>query len=112
MVNNTNINTKIKILFNDSTLGPGLIQIMDLVKETESLSKAYKAMGLSSSKGWKIIKNAEENLGFPIFSSTVGGVGGGSTKLTAEGENLLINYKAFVDELNIQAEKLYEKYFG
>ncbi len=112
MVNKDNINTRIKVIFNDSTLGPGLIQIMTLVKETNSLSKAYKAMNLSSSKGWKIIKNAEESLGYPLFASKVGGLGGGGSQLTEEGKVLLLKYNSFVKELNKEAEILYEKYFG
>lgn len=109
---NSNFNVRIKIIYNDSTFGPGVARIMELVKETGSLSEAYRIMELSSSKGWKIIKNAEKSLGFPLFNSFKGGKGGGKSVLTADGEDLLNKYKAFVLELNLEAEKLYTKYFG
>lgn len=106
-----NFNARIKIVFNDSVFGSGVAQIMELVQSAGSLSQAYKAMNLSSSKGWRIIKNIEEELGFPLFETVVGGKGGGGSKLTEKGEDLLNRYKAFVHELNIEAEKLYNKYF-
>ncbi len=105
-------NTKIKVVFNNSAFGPGVARIMTLVKETNKLSEAYRIMGLSSSKGWKIIKRAEEELGFPLFITVVGGKGGGKSELTKEGEELLAKYEAFVNELNIEAERLFNKYFS
>lgn len=105
-------NTIIKITLNDTVFGPGVAKIMDLVEETNNLSEAYRIMGLSSSKGWKIIKKAEVDLGFPLFISTVGGKGGGRTELTKEGKELLRKYQSFVEELNIEAERLFKKYFS
>lgn len=105
-------NTKIKVVFNNSAFGPGVARIMTLVKETNKLSEAYRIMGLSSSKGWKIIKRAEEELGFPLFITVVGGKGGGKSELTKEGEELLAKYESFVNELNIEAERLFNKYFS
>jgi len=104
--------TKIKVTLNDSTFGPGIASIMALVKETNNLSEAYRIMELSSSKGWRIIKKAEKGLGFPLFASRIGGKGGGKTELTKEGKELLEKYQNFVDELNIEAERLFEKYFS
>lgn len=104
-------NTRIKIMLNNSSFGSGVAQIMELVQSTGSLSQAYKTMGLSSSKGWRIIKSTEEELGFSLFETIVGGKGGGGSKLTEKGEDLLNRYKAFIHELNIEAERLYNKYF-
>ncbi len=112
MPEDKNINTMIKISYKDSTIGPGIIKIMQLVKETESLSEAYRLMGLSSSKGWRIIKATEEKFGFPLFQSSVGGKGGGFTRLTEEGQDFLNKYEAFLEDLNLEAQKLYKKHFG
>lgn len=102
---------KMKITFQNDSFGPGIVEIMSLVDKTNNLSEAYRIMGLSSSKGWKIIKRAEKELGFPIFISEVGGRGGGSTKLTAEGKELLEKYQVFMEELHLEAERLFEKHF-
>jgi molybdate transport system regulatory protein len=102
---------KTRVFYDNPNFGPGVSKIMELVKETGRLSEAYKIMGLSSSKGWKIIKKAEEDLGFPLFVSVVGGKGGGKSELSPEGADLLDRYQAFVCELNTKAEKLFNKYF-
>lgn len=102
---------KTRIFYNNPDFGPGVSRIMELVKETGKLSEAYEIMGLSSSKAWKIIKKAEEDLGFPLFVTVVGGKGGGRSELSPEGEDLLNRYQAFVYELNIEAEKLFNRYF-
>ncbi len=107
----SNFNTRIKITFDGSVFGSGVAQIMELVQSMGSLSQAYKTMHLSSSKGWRIIKKAEEELGFALFETTVGGKGGGGSGLTEKGEDLLNRYKAFICELNTEAERLYNKYF-
>lgn len=94
------------------SFGPGIAKIMELVRETGSLSKAYSVMGLSSSKGWRILKRAEEDLGFPLLVSTVGGSGGGNTKITPEGEIFLEKYYQFIEEINKEAETIFSKYFN
>lgn len=93
------------------SFGPGIARIMELVKETGSLSKAYDIMGLSSSKGWRILKRAEEDLGFPLIKSTVGGSGGGNSKLSKEGEVFLEKYYQFIEEIDREAEVIFNKYF-
>ncbi|HZJ76390.1 MAG TPA: LysR family transcriptional regulator [Oscillospiraceae bacterium] len=103
--------TKIKVIFNDSVFGPGVVQIMELVQNTGSLSQAYRTMNLSPSKGWRIIRNTERELGFPLFETTIGGKDGGGARLTKKGEDLLNRYRTFIHQLNMEAEKLYNKYF-
>ncbi|MBU5425165.1 LysR family transcriptional regulator [Tissierella pigra] len=102
---------KVTIFLNDSIFGPGIAKIMELVKDTNSLSEAYRIMGLSSSKGWKIIKKAEESLGFPLFITTRGGSGGGKSQLSKEGEELLNKYETFISKLNIEGDKLFKEIF-
>ncbi len=113
MSNNTDLKYqfKIKIYKETPSFGPGIVRIMELVKETGKLSEAYKIMGLSSSKGWKIIKKAEEDLGFPLIISVVGGSGGGKSELTKEGYDILNRYQSFLNEIQIEIDKTFKKYF-
>ncbi|MBC8590999.1 winged helix-turn-helix domain-containing protein [Wansuia hejianensis] len=108
---NLKYKVKTRIYKVDSSFGPGVARIMELVKETGNLSKAYRTMGLSSSKGWKIIKRAEEDLGFALIESITGGSGGGKSRLTEEGELFLEKYSNFTKDLEIQCEKLFYKHF-
>lgn len=112
---NINYDAKIKIIFDKNSsvaFGPGVAKIMALVEKTNNLSEAYRLMGLSSSKGWRIIKQVEKELGFPLFVSEIGGRGGGSTKLSKEGKVLLRKYQSFIEELNIEGKRLFKKHFG
>lgn len=112
-INNENLKYQIKarIYMKDFGIGPGVAKIMELVKETENLSEVYRIMGLSSSKGWKMIKNSEEDLGISLIKSTIGGSGGGKSSLTPEGEQLLQSYQNFTKEIEIECEKLFHKHF-
>ncbi len=102
---------KVQVFKSKKGFGPGIAKIMDLVEETGRLSDAYKKMYLAPSKGWKIIKRAEEEFGFPLIISEVGGSGGGKSYLSKEGKDLLKRYKLFVSELDLEAERIFNKHF-
>ena len=115
MINNSfkdfKYQNKIMVFKDTPTFGRGAARIMTLVKETGKLSEAYKIMGLSSSKGWKIIKKVEKDLGFEVFVTVVGGKDGGHSSLSIEGQEFLDRYNAFVKELNLESDKIFKKYF-
>lgn len=94
-----------------SHLGPGAIRILELVHKTGSLSKTYEEMNISSSKGWKILKEAEEVLGFTLVESKIGGVGGGGSQLTPKGLEFHTKYNNLLKELEIENKKIFKKYF-
>ena len=110
--NELKYNIKVQIYKSSKSFGPGIAKIMELVKETGKLSEAYNSMNLSPSKGWKIIKRAEEEFGFTFIISQVGGSGGGKSYLSKEGEDLLMKYNLFISELDVEAERIFNKYFN
>ena len=88
---------KVRVFHKERAFGPGVAELMHLVEETGSLSEACRRMEMAYSKGWKITKRAEEDLGFPLMEGSRGGSHGGKTTLT---EKLLlyggaINQKSF-----------------
>ena len=103
---------KIRVYKNQPDFGKGIIEIMDLIKQNGSLSAAYKTLGMSSSKAWKIINKAETDLNVKLIESTIGGKYGGGSRLTDAGEDLLRRYKNFYDDVNKSAEIYFKKYFG
>ncbi len=105
-------NLKITIYNEEKYFGPGVAKILTLVKETGTLSGAYKKMNMSSSKAWKIIRKSEEDLGIKLISTHSGGASGGNSQLTEEAEDLLIRYNLLVNELNDFSEKIFHKYFN
>lgn len=99
-------------LYNESIyFGKGVAELLQRIDESGSLAAAYKAMGMSSSKAWKILRRAEEDLGFALVCGKAGGKSGGGSVLTAEGRELLVRYTAFNAELQQAAAQAFAKYF-
>ncbi len=103
---------KLRLYRTERDFGPGVTALMQLVKEKGSLSAATKEMGMAYSKAWKIIKKAEEDLGIKLMEGSAGGIKGGGTTLTKEGEEMLENYQRFVRESQTEVEKVFQKYFN
>lgn len=103
---------KIRVYRREKNFGPGTMELMCLVRQTGSLSAACKEMGMAYSKAWKIIKNAEADLGFSLMEGIRGGEHGGSTVLTERGEEFLDRYLAFEQEATEVLDRLFAEHFG
>ena len=85
--------------------------LLRLIGETGSVREACQKMQMSYS-GWNAIRTLENELGFTVVSRTQGGARGGSSSLTAEGEELLSRYEGFRRELCAEADRLFERHFA
>jgi molybdate transport system regulatory protein len=90
---------KVRVYNESIDFGKGVAELLQRIEATGSLSAAYKAMGMSASKAWKILRRAEADLGFALVSST------------AEGRLLLERYTAFNAEVQSAAAQAFAKYF-
>ncbi len=95
------------VFFNSQTA-----HFLQLTSYTGSMQTACKQMHMSYTKGWKILREAEKQLGFPLLFSRSGGSDGGSSRLTPKGEEFLKNYTKIEEELRKESERLFELYFG
>ncbi len=91
--------------------GPGAHQLLQLTGETGSLLEACRQMGISYSKGRKIVASIERQTGRPVLESRQGGPAGGGSALTEEGRRLVERYAALCREANERLEEIFEKYF-
>ena len=85
----------IRIYGEEKCFGPGVAELLEKVDEMKSLRKATMDMGMAYSKAWRVIKVAEENLGFPLLSSVTGGRGGGGAELTPDAKRFLRSFRQF-----------------
>ena len=69
--------------------GPGVAELMEHVEATGSFRRAANACRWRTSKGWKILKRAEEDLGIPLVQGNRGGGNGGQTVPDPEGKEFL-----------------------
>ncbi len=67
-------------------------RLLEAVKRFGSISMAAKHVGLDYRLAWMKISGLEKAFGFKVVDRVLGGVGGGSARLTLEGEVLLQKY--------------------
>lgn len=96
----------------DIFFGPGIAQFLTLIDHTGSMQTACRQMHMSYSKGWKIIKDSEKQMGFPLLFTKSGGSDGGFSQLTPKSKDYLTRYLSMEKELDIEAKRLFQKYFG
>ena len=75
--------------------GPGPRELLERVESEGSLRAAAISMGMAYTKASRMVKAAEASFGFPLTERTIGGAGGGGSRLTAEARDLLDRYEAF-----------------
>lgn len=75
--------------------GPGPRELLERVESEGSLRAAAISMGMAYTKASRMVKTAEASFGFPLTERTIGGVGGGGSRLTIEARDLLDRYEAF-----------------
>ena len=83
-------------------LGKGGANILNAIRNEQSISKAAKKTGMSYRYVWNYIAKLQKALKEPIVETHKGGKKGGGTKLTSLGEALLKEYKrveAYVGEV-------------
>ncbi|MBD5559376.1 MAG: LysR family transcriptional regulator [Clostridia bacterium] len=101
-------------MFEDESkfFGPGAAALLELVEEHGSLRAAAGQMGMAYSKAWRILRNAESVLGFPLLESRTGGRGGGGAVVSAPAHRFLERYRTFERRLREQADALFAELFS
>ena len=87
------------------------MELFEKIETYSSIKKATEAMGMSYAKALRIIRTAEEELGFPVVISEKGGNNRGATRLTEKGRQVLTVFKEIYTEVSEYAEKLVDKKF-
>lgn len=75
--------------------GPGPADLLERVGRLGSLRAAAIEMGMAYTKATRIVRDAERAFGFPLTERTVGGSGGGGSRLTPSARELVERYRAF-----------------
>ncbi|MFV8839559.1 winged helix-turn-helix domain-containing protein [Salinimicrobium soli] len=108
---NCKVKSRIWIELDDKEfLGEGKVRLLKAIDQTGSLSKAAKSLGISYKKAWHLIDSVNNTAKKPVTVNSIGGKGGGGTKLTPYGKALVkafeeMNLKCW-DFLDIQLEKI------
>lgn len=105
--------TKIQITADNGMkfFGEGPCRLLRCVEKTGSLRAAAMEMEMAYSKATKLLKQAEENLGFSLTRRSTGGKDGGGSVLTPEGSQWLNQYEAYRDACVKANQALYRQFF-
>jgi molybdate transport system regulatory protein len=91
-------------------LGKGRIQLLELIIEHGSISKAAKAMEMSYKRAWDLINSMNSQAKNPFVITQTGGKSGGGTIVTQDGLQAIEDYKAlqqrFKEFLLLENQKL------
>ncbi len=97
--------------------GPGRIALLAKIAECGSITQAAKAMKMSYKAAWDAVDAMNNLAGEPLVERSSGGKGGGGTRLTVRGEQLVANFqlierehRRFVELLSEQAEGITDDY--
>jgi molybdate transport system regulatory protein len=88
------IQPRLRILHKgDVAIGPGKAELLELVRETGSISEAAKRMEMSYMRAWTLIRTMNGCFRQPLVIAARGGSrGGGGAKLTETGREILSLY--------------------
>lgn len=97
--------------------GHARLALLAQIGECGSISQAAKAVGMSYKAAWDAVDAMNNLAGEPLVERLAGGKGGGGTRLTARGEQLVRNFqllelehRRFVERLGRHAAGLDEDY--
>jgi molybdate transport system regulatory protein len=90
--------------------GAGRVTLLAAIAESGSITKAAKSINMSYKAAWDAVDNMNNLAGEPLVERVSGGKGGGGTRLTARGTQLVQNFRLierehrrFVQQLSRQA---------
>lgn len=91
--------------------GVGRIDLLARIAECGSISQAAKSIKMSYKAAWDAIDAMNNLAGEPLVERLTGGKGGGGTRLTQRGEQLVANFRIierehrlFIEQLSRQAD--------
>lgn len=104
--------TKVYLAAGETFFEPEACRLLELIDRTGSVQKACEQMNLSYSKGSRMLKSIDRQLGFPMVERWAGGSGGGGSVLTEDGRRLVTNYRKMADEIQDYTKQAFQNYFG
>ncbi len=75
-------------------IGPGKVQLLEMIAEHGSISAAGRALGMSYRRAWMLIEAMNTGFGQPVIEAQIGGKAGGGARLSTLGADLVAHYRA------------------
>ena len=92
--NRASLRPRLRVMVGDEiALGPGRVDLLELIEETGSLRAAARRMGVSYMRAWNLIKYTNKCFREPVIEVARGGKTGGGAKLTKTGQRASVLYR-------------------
>jgi molybdate transport system regulatory protein len=75
-------------------LGPGKVDLLEMIAEHGSISAAGRAMRMSYRRAWELVADLNAAFAKPLVEAQPGGKSGGGARLTPFGRELVAHYRA------------------
>ncbi|MFK4825513.1 winged helix-turn-helix domain-containing protein [Paenochrobactrum sp. BZR 588] len=85
-------------------IGRGKIQLLELIKETGSISSAGRAMNMSYRRAWMLVNAMNTMFSKLVVDSQRGGKHGGGAIVTPFGEELIAQFRIMEQQLALAIE--------
>lgn len=92
--------------------GEGPYRLLLAVETEGSLRAAAASMGMAYTKALRLVRHAEQALGFALTQRTTGGRDGGGSRLTPQGKEFLDQYAAYREQCTQACRGIYCQVFG
>lgn len=90
-------------------LGGTRIRLLEAIEKHGSISKAAKAIPLSYKAAWDALEELNNLADQPVIERSIGGAGGGGTRLTDYGRKLIAMFRALEGEYQSAMDRLYDE---
>ncbi len=87
------------------------LRLLQAIHDTGSLAAAAERMGLSYRRAWGKVRDLERNLDTTLVDSAAGGPGGGGSRLTPEGQELIKRYNQFAVQSRRAIAEIFDAIF-
>ncbi|WP_336490878.1 winged helix-turn-helix domain-containing protein [Methylobacterium nigriterrae] len=78
----------------ENRVGPGKVQLLEMIAEHGSISAAGRALGMSYRRAWMLVEAMNKGFGRPVVEAQIGGKAGGGARLSAFGADVIAHYRA------------------
>jgi len=78
----------------ERSVGPGKIRLLEVIRETGSISEAGRTLGMSYRRAWLLVNDLNTSFRQPVVTTQHGGVKGGGAAVSDFGIALINDYRA------------------
>ena len=93
----------------DAMLGGNRIRLLEAIDKQGSISRAARSIPMSYKAAWDALEELNNLADEPVILRSIGGTGGGGTKLTDYGRRLVAMFRAVESEYQAAMDQLYRE---